>query len=322
MPVIQLALSGKRLSEQQLFDIANNFLRTQLATVQGAAIPYPYGGKQPQIQVDLDPQALQSKGLSPNDVVNAITAQNLIVPGGTSKIGTFEYDVDMNASPKTVEQLNDLPIKIVAACLTAIMILVFLGSWRSTIIIAVSMVRLSAHAELAVDYFVLRGIDNERQLLDSAVEAYGEALGLTTNRFAGGLASGADVAQAETQLETTRAQATELGVQRAAVEHAIACSPASRPRRSRSRPIRSTWRRRPCPPAFGREALGNRNRTGMRAQPRARLAILRARCGNQGPERLRMVHPPQVHQLVNQHVVTHPLRHRHEPPVQADVPVR
>jgi CzcA family heavy metal efflux pump len=230
VPVLQLGLSGQGLSEQQLYDIGVNFLRVQLATVQGASIPNPYGGKQAQVQVDLDPQALQAKGLLPNDVVNAISTQNLILPGGTSKIGGYEYDVRMHGSPDTVEELNDLPIKavngtpiyirdvahvrngyppqtniirvngqratmvsimktgsastldiidhvkeqlpkiaatlpstleirhmadqsvfvrasiqgvireaIIAACLTAVMILVFLGSWRSTIIIAVSI---------------------------------------------------------------------------------------------------------------------------------------------------------------------------------------
>ena len=230
VPIIQLALSGRGLSEQQLFDLGVNFIRPQLATVSGAAIPWPYGGKQPQVQVDLDPTALQAKGLGPNDVVNAITQQNLILPAGTSKIGSIEYDVDLNASPRTVNELNDLPIKqvngtpiyirdvahvrngyppqtniarvdgqraalmviqkvgnastldvianvkaavarvlpglppslevkpladqslfvrasiegvvreaVIAACLTALMILVFLGSWRSTLIIAVSI---------------------------------------------------------------------------------------------------------------------------------------------------------------------------------------
>jgi multidrug efflux pump subunit AcrB len=230
VPVLQLALSGKKLSEQQLFDIAVNFLRTQLASVNGAQIPYPYGGKQPQIQVDLNPDAMQAKHLTPADVVNAISVQNLILPAGTQKLGSMEYDVDVNSSPKTVEELNDLPIRtsgsntiyihdvahvrngfppqtnivrvdgsraalltiqkvgnastldiidnvkkalpkieaglppeltikpladqsvfvrasisgvlreaLVAACLTALMILVFLGSWRSTVIIAVSI---------------------------------------------------------------------------------------------------------------------------------------------------------------------------------------
>src|SRR3954465_829472 len=230
VPILQLGLSGNGLSEQQLYDFGVNFIRVQLATVQGASIPNPYGGKQAQIQVDLDPQALQAKGLMPTDVVNAISAQNLILPGGTSKIGGYEYDARMHGSPDTVEELNDLPIKtingspiyirdvahvrngyppqtnivrvngqrasmlsimktgsastldiidqvkealpriaaglppalqirqmadqsvfvrasiqgvireaVIAACLTAIMILVFLGSWRSTIIIAVSI---------------------------------------------------------------------------------------------------------------------------------------------------------------------------------------
>jgi multidrug efflux pump subunit AcrB len=230
VPILQLALSGKGLSEQQLGDIGLNFLRTGLVSVPGAAIPYPYGGKQRQIQVDLDTDALQSKGLSPLDVVNAITLQNLILPAGTAKIGQYEYEVDMNGAPETVPELNDLPIKsignstiyvhdvanvrdgfppqtnivrvngqrsalmtilkagdastldiisnvkgllpsieaglppelkitplsdqsifvkasivgvvregIIAACLTGFMILVFLGSWRSTLIIAVSI---------------------------------------------------------------------------------------------------------------------------------------------------------------------------------------
>ena len=230
VPVLQLALSGTKLSEQQLFDIAVNFLRTQLASVQGAQIPYPYGGKQPQIQVDLIPEAMQAKHVTPADVVNAISVQNLILGAGTQKLGSTEYDVDINASPKTIEELNDLPIRtvgsntiyihdvahvrdgfppqtnivrvdgsraalltiqkvgnastldiinnvkkalprieaslppeleikpladqsvfveasisgvlreaLVAACLTALMILVFLGSWRSTVIIAVSI---------------------------------------------------------------------------------------------------------------------------------------------------------------------------------------
>ncbi|HZR26825.1 MAG TPA: efflux RND transporter permease subunit [Vicinamibacterales bacterium] len=230
VPIIQLALSGRGLSEQQLFDLGVNFMRPQLATVSGAALPWPYGGKQPQIQVDLDPEALQAKNLAPADVVNAISNQNLILPSGTSKIGSYEYDVDLNASPKTVDELNDLPIRtirgtpiyirdvahvrngyppqtniarvdgqraalmvvmkvgnastldviknvkaavakvmpslppnlevkpladqslfvrasiegvlreaVIAACLTALMILIFLGSWRSTVIIAVSI---------------------------------------------------------------------------------------------------------------------------------------------------------------------------------------
>ena len=115
VPIIQLALSGENLSEQQLYDLGTNQIRVQLATVQGAVMPNPYGGKQRQIQVDLDIQALQAKGLSPNDVVNAVGSQNLILPSGTVKIGSLESDVDLNSSPKTVEELNDLPIKTVGA---------------------------------------------------------------------------------------------------------------------------------------------------------------------------------------------------------------
>src|SRR5882757_7649254 len=230
VPILQLALSGEGLSEQQLNDIGLNFLRTQLVTVPGAAVPFPYGGKQTQVMIDLHPALLQSKGLSATDVVNAVNLQNLVLPSGTAKIGAFEYDVDLNAAPRTVEELNDLPIKVVgnatmylrdvahvrngfapqtnivrhdglrgvlltvlkagsastlnvvngirtilprvaatlppqlkiqpladqsifvraavsgvireaviAACLTGLMILIFLGSWRSTLIIAVSI---------------------------------------------------------------------------------------------------------------------------------------------------------------------------------------
>jgi multidrug efflux pump subunit AcrB len=230
VPIIQLGLSGQGLSEQQLNDYGLNFIRTQLVTVDGAGIPYPYGGKQRQVQVDLNLQALQSKGVSPADVVSTIASQNLILPSGTTKVSQFEYQVETNSAPAAVSQLNDLPIHtvngatvyihdighvrdgfppqtnivrvngqrasllsviktgdastldivegiraklpgikaqlspalvitpladqsifvrasingvvreaIIAACLTGIMILVFLGSWRSTLIIAVSI---------------------------------------------------------------------------------------------------------------------------------------------------------------------------------------
>jgi multidrug efflux pump subunit AcrB len=111
VPILQIGLSGQGLSEQQLFDLGSNFIRVQLADVEGAAIPWPYGGKQRQVQVDLDTAALQAKGLSPVDVVNALNAQNLILPSGTSKIGQYEYDVETNGSPLTTAELNDLPIK-------------------------------------------------------------------------------------------------------------------------------------------------------------------------------------------------------------------
>src|SRR5579883_2888092 len=230
VPIIQLGLSGQGLSEQQLNDYGLNFIRTQLVTVDGAGIPYPYGGKQRQVQVDLNLQALQAKGLSPADVVNAISTQNLILPSGTAKISQFEYQIATNSAPAKVDELNNLPIRtvngatvyihdvahvrdgfppqtnivrvdgqraslisviktgdastldivkgiramlpsikaqlspalkitpladqsifvrasingvvreaIIAACLTGLMILVFLGSWRSTLIIAVSI---------------------------------------------------------------------------------------------------------------------------------------------------------------------------------------
>src|SRR3954449_6148397 len=230
VPILQLALSGQGLSEQQLNDLGANFIRTQLITIPGVSIPNSYGGKQRQVMVDLNTRALQAKGLGASDVVNAIGNQNLILPGGTSKIGPLEYDVVINGTPRSVEELNDLPIKttegatifmhdvahvrdgstlqtnvvrsdgqrgallsvlksgsvstldiikgvrkmlplvaatlppqlkitpiadqsifvrasisaviregVIAACLTAIMILVFLGSWRSTLIIAVSI---------------------------------------------------------------------------------------------------------------------------------------------------------------------------------------
>ncbi len=114
VPILQLALSGKGLSEQQLNDYGLNFIRTRLITIPGAAVPYPYGGKQREVMVDLNTTALQSKGLSPSDLVNAISAQNLILPTGTSKIGQKEYDVDIiNGAPQTMAQLNRIPIKTI-----------------------------------------------------------------------------------------------------------------------------------------------------------------------------------------------------------------
>jgi multidrug efflux pump subunit AcrB len=111
VPVVRVGLSGKNLSEQQLNDFALNFVRTQLITVPGAAVPYPYGGKQRYVSVDLNYQALQARGLVPFDVVNAINAQNLTLPAGTAKIGQFEYQVGLNSSPRTIEELNAIPIK-------------------------------------------------------------------------------------------------------------------------------------------------------------------------------------------------------------------
>jgi multidrug efflux pump subunit AcrB len=113
VPIIQVALSGEGLTEQNLADIGINQLRTPLITVPGAAIPYPYGGKQRQVQIDIDPQALQSRGLSGQDVANALAAQNLITPVGTQKIGGFEYNLQLNNSPLKMQELGDLPIKTV-----------------------------------------------------------------------------------------------------------------------------------------------------------------------------------------------------------------
>ncbi|CAD6511587.1 efflux RND transporter permease subunit [Paraburkholderia sabiae] len=118
IPVIQLGLSSPRLSEQDLNDTALNFLRPQLVTIPGAAVPYPYGGKSRLISVDLDTRALLAKGLTPLDVVNAVNAQNLILPTGTAKIGPKEYTVNMNGSPTTVAGLNDIPVRTVNGATT------------------------------------------------------------------------------------------------------------------------------------------------------------------------------------------------------------
>jgi CzcA family heavy metal efflux pump len=113
VPILQLGLSGAGLSEQLLNDLSLNFLRTQLVTVPGSVIPYPYGGKQRQVNITLNQARLQAKGLSPADVLNVVGLQYLVLPSGTAKISQFEYDVRMNATTRTVEQLNDLPIKTV-----------------------------------------------------------------------------------------------------------------------------------------------------------------------------------------------------------------
>ena len=113
VPILQLALSGKGLSEQQLADLGMNQLRTRLVTVQGAAIPWPFGGKSRQVQIDLDTGAMQSRGLTGQDVANALAAQNLIVPAGTQKIGEREYTVSLNNAPTDIEGLANLPIKTV-----------------------------------------------------------------------------------------------------------------------------------------------------------------------------------------------------------------
>ncbi len=111
VPILQLGLSSDQLGEQQLYDLAVNYIRTAFADVPGAAIPYPFGGKQRSVMIDIDLPKLTARGLSPADVVNAISAQNLVLPGGSVKLGNLESDVEMNAAPETINELGDIPIK-------------------------------------------------------------------------------------------------------------------------------------------------------------------------------------------------------------------
>src|SRR5438105_6203152 len=113
VPIVQVAVSSDTLTEQQIFDYTQNFIIQRLGTVQGARVPQPWGGKQRQVMVNLDPNALYSYGLSPNDVSTAITNQNLIIPAGTAKMGAIEYNVKLNSSPDTIETFNAIPIRTV-----------------------------------------------------------------------------------------------------------------------------------------------------------------------------------------------------------------
>ncbi len=113
VPIVQLALSSDTLSQTELFDLAQNFIRPALTTVAGVQMPYPYGGAQRQVQIDLDQHALRAHGLSAADVGNALARQNLITPAGTEKIGSYEFTVDLNDSPKALEDFNNMPIKVV-----------------------------------------------------------------------------------------------------------------------------------------------------------------------------------------------------------------
>jgi multidrug efflux pump subunit AcrB len=117
VPIIQLALSGKGLTEQNLADLGLNFVRPRLVTVQGAGIPWPFGGKAPQVMFDLDTAAMQSRGLTGSDVAHALAAQNLITPVGSEKIGNYEYTVNLNSAPSTIPELGDLPIKSVGGAM-------------------------------------------------------------------------------------------------------------------------------------------------------------------------------------------------------------
>src|SRR5260370_36775679 len=109
--MLQLAMSSNALTESQLFDFGNQVVRTQIGTVYGASIPYPYGGATRQVQIDLKPYALRAQGLTANDVNDAINSQNLTLPAGTQKIGETEYNVKLNSSPYKLDEFNDLPIR-------------------------------------------------------------------------------------------------------------------------------------------------------------------------------------------------------------------
>src|SRR5579863_8580810 len=111
VPILQLSISSETMSEQEVYDYGYNFIRTQMANVQGASFPLPYGGRPRQIMVDIDPKALYAQGLSAIDVTNAINAQSLIIPSGTAKIGTNEFNVRLNSLPVTAEAFNNIPIK-------------------------------------------------------------------------------------------------------------------------------------------------------------------------------------------------------------------
>src|SRR5580698_3287972 len=113
VPILQLGLSSKTLREQEIFDLGNNFIRTPLGTVQGASVSYPFGGKQRAVMVDLNQDELYAKQLSPLDVSNALTLQNIILPAGTAKLGKIEYLIRLNSSPSVLDDLNNLPIKTV-----------------------------------------------------------------------------------------------------------------------------------------------------------------------------------------------------------------
>ncbi len=142
VPILQLGLTGEGLSEQQLYDLGFNFIKSQLATVQGSTIPPPYGGKQPQIMVDLDPNQLIAKHLSAADVSNAISAQNLILPAGAAKMGDLEYYVGLNSSPLTIAEMNELPIR---ATNGAVVLMKDVAQVRNGYLPQTNVVRINGH---------------------------------------------------------------------------------------------------------------------------------------------------------------------------------
>src|SRR2546428_9246248 len=117
VPVLMLSLGSDQLSEQELSDLGNNFIRSQLVTVRGAAVPLPYGGKNRAVNIDVDPDALYARGLSAQDVLSATLRQNIIVTPGTAKMGSIEYDIGINSSPELLQGLNDIPIRYVNGAL-------------------------------------------------------------------------------------------------------------------------------------------------------------------------------------------------------------
>jgi len=182
VPILQLALSSDKLSETTLFDDATSFIRPQLASVAGASIPLPYGGKVRQVQADLNQQALHTYGISANDVVNALSIQNLITPVGTQKIGTFEYTVNLNDSPSAIGAFNDLPVKTVNGTVIYMRDVAYVhdGSPPQTSVVHVdgksavllAVVKAGATSTLAI-------ISGIKQLLPSVAETMPESLNLT-----------------------------------------------------------------------------------------------------------------------------------------------
>jgi len=181
VPILQLALSSKALPQMKLFDLGQNFIRPQLATVAGAAVPSPYGGKILQAQVDLDQQAMQAHNVSADDVVNAISAQNLILPAGDAKIGKFDWNVALNASPVLLDKINDLPVKKVNGTIIFIRDVAYVheGSPPQTNLVRVNGARAVLMTILkAGSASTLSVIDGIKSLLPRVEESLPAGLGL------------------------------------------------------------------------------------------------------------------------------------------------